>query len=93
MSGKRGVTLMTLCSSKSTCKGYGRLPGYNLPAPGDEYEYSQTKICILCRFDSELCDFEGLLILDQFVHGHKISLGLILLFVMDVSNECLKTST
>lgn len=49
-----GFVLKTLCLSKDTCKGDGRLPGYNLIAPGDDHEYSQTEMCILCRFDSEL---------------------------------------
>jgi len=52
-----GLIFKTLCSSKATCKGDGRFPGYNWPSPRDDYEYSQTEVCILCRFDSELCDF------------------------------------
>jgi len=49
------LVLRTLCPSRDTCKGDGRLPGYNnMPAPRDDHEYSQTEACILCRFDIEL---------------------------------------
>lgn len=52
-----GLVLRTLCPSKDTCKGDGRLPGFDWPAPGYDYEYSQTEVCILCRFDTELHGF------------------------------------
>jgi len=32
-------------------------PGHLWFTPGDDYEYFQNEVCILCRFDSELCDF------------------------------------
>jgi len=35
------LVLRTLCPSKHTCKGDGRLPGYNSIAPGDDHEYSE----------------------------------------------------
>jgi len=49
-----GLVLRTLFKSKDTCKGDGRLLGFYSPGPGEDYEYSQTEVCILCRFDVEL---------------------------------------
>jgi len=52
-----GLVIKTLCPSKATWKGDGRLSGYDSISPGEDHEYSQTELCILCRFDSELCWF------------------------------------
>jgi len=52
-----GLVLRLLCSSKNTSKGDGRLPGFNLPPPRKDNEYSQTDVCILCRFDSKTHGF------------------------------------
>ena len=53
----KGLVLRLLSSSKNTCKGDGRLPGFNLPPPGKDNEYSETDACILSKFDSELHRF------------------------------------
>ena len=53
----KSLVLRTLCTSKDTCKGDGRLPGFHWPPPGNDHEYSQTNVCILCRFDIELRGF------------------------------------
>ena len=52
-----GLVLKTLCASKDTFHGDGRLTGFHWPAPGDDYEYSHNKVCILCRFDNDLLFF------------------------------------
>jgi len=49
-----GLVLRTLCQSKRTCMGDGRLFGFYWPGPREDYEYSQTEVCILCHFDVEL---------------------------------------
>ena len=64
-----GLVLKTLCVSKDTCNGDGRLPGFHWPAPGDDYEYSQTRVCILCRFDSELHFFIRMFCLGPIFYG------------------------
>jgi len=53
-----GLVLRLLCSSKNTCKGDGRLPGFDLSPPGKDNEYSQIDVCILCRFNSKLHGFK-----------------------------------
>lgn len=67
---------------------------YNSISHGDDHKYSQTEVCILCRFDSELRCFRRTLSFGPFFMAlvRLRVLGLVLLFEIYVSNERLKTS-
>lgn len=43
-----------ICTTKGTCKGYGRKPNIFCPLPGTDDEYSMTYLCLSCRFNVEL---------------------------------------
>jgi len=65
----KGLVFKTFCVSKDTCHGDGRLSEFHWPTPRADYEYSHTKVCIRCRFDSELHFFRRTFCLGPFFYS------------------------
>jgi hypothetical protein len=65
----KGLVFKTFRVSKDTCHGDGRLSGFHFPTPGANYEYSHTRVCIRCMFDSELHFFRRTFCLGPFFYS------------------------
>lgn len=52
-----GLKHRFVCTSKGTCKGYGRKPTIFWPFPGDDEQYLTMEFCSSCRLEVEVAWF------------------------------------